>query len=262
MDRRPDIDEEDEQGNFKRVSNPNTVSGSVHERSDEQESLAKRLRTDGNPDSQAYTIRWVLPYPLPPEKKYLDTAISSVEGIGALAFLTDFLVVPTGVTKSSRTGRFITVTNIHVRGFIGLESQVAADDGLGNENIRIILVHDRQCNGALPVATDLLSGAAALQDYRNVENVGRFSFIHDDFYDLMHHAAGVGTDDAGVDSFRSVSCLRAFSINIKCSIRIIYDGSSGVLSERRINNLFLCIVGRQGLGALKSTAVRIRFVDQ
>lgn len=262
MDRRPDIDEEDEQGNFKRLSNPNTVSGSVHERSDEKESFAKRLKTDGDPDSQAYKIRWPVRFPLLPEKKFKDTQINDGGNVeSTMEFLPDFLTIVQGTGASKRIGRRLTITNIHIRASLSIAGGIATE--LANwkqpESFRVILVHDKQCNGALPVATDLLV-TDTIESYRNVNNILRFEFLMDSMTDLPLVGCGFTHDGASYNiAQQGVQVTKTW--NYKCWIPIEYSGTTGVLSERVQQNVFLCIVSRVGNSTFGDAMCRIRYID-
>lgn len=182
------------------------------------------------------------------EKKYIDTDISNATVSSSLEVLADILTVPQGTGASHRAGRKITVTDIYLRGIPFVSSQ--SDPDAGWDCIRLALVLDRQCNGALPSATTLLA-TDSLLSYRNVENFHRFKFLMDEHMMVNCQAATATALSAGVD--------RMWKKHIKCHIPIEYSSSTGVLAERSCCNISLYMISRNGTGGFTPAICRVRY---
>lgn len=269
MDRRPDIDEEEKNyPKYQKFLGKNLAPGVKRSPAEGQaERHAKRLRSNGNPDSQAYKVRWGLPYPLAPEKKFYDQSFDLDPLVdGGVNFLTSSLTpIAAGTAESERIGRKIIVTNIHVRCYIGIPGQVSTSlADLDNGNVRMLVVLDKQCNGALPTDEDLWAGgifAGKINQYRQLTTVGRFEFLHDEFVDIHHRAGGCSTS-GGTTTFMTTACHIGWSANLKCSIPIEYSGTAGLLGEHVSNNILVIALARGDKLSVILSQARVRYIDQ
>ena len=109
---------------------------------------------------------------------------------------------------------------------------------LGQSWVRIVLVLDKQANGALATPSDVFeTTAAATTDifaFQNMDNVDRFKIIKDKKITLDPVGFGiVGTSSA--------ICTKNFKISHKCNTEIVYSSTTGALTEVRSNNYILFI---------------------
>lgn len=164
---------------------------------------------------------------------------------------TNLNVVPQGDTESMRNGRKIVIKSIWIKGYIELIPagglQVAAADVY-----RMVLIQDKQANGATFAVTDYLVSASAIA-HKNLANSSRFVTLWESHRALV---AGSGVSGAFGDSIHAVNKY------IKCSIPIEFDASAttGAITTQRSNSLALLLLSSDGLCATNFT-VRIRYQD-
>jgi len=187
------------------------------------------------------------------ELKWLDTATSfNVDTTGEVPATGQLNLIPQGVEESQRVGRKVTIKSIHVRW--NVQSANAAWQG---SNLRILLVQDKQANGAAATYSGVggVLETDSVTAFRNLENSNRF-IIHKDWFFPLIPAAGVTT------SFNLTT--RTIQWSKKCHIPIEFDPSAatGAIGTIRSNNLFL--IARSSLDddlITVSGVVRIRYVD-
>ncbi len=159
-----------------------------------------------------------------------------------------------GVTESTRVGRKCTITSINCRYLfnLGLSSVL-----LSAETVRMILVLDKQCNGAAPAILDVLE-SDNFQSFNNLANKGRFRTLLDRTVDINPSAAaGDGTTNDTAGNHVSGDFF------IKCKIPIEYDttASTGVVSTIRSNNLVFILLGENGGVVSFDSKWRLRYTD-
>ncbi|AXQ66153.1 MAG: coat protein [Cressdnaviricota sp.] len=104
-----------------------------------------------------------------PEKKYIDTS----QAVGALAAASITLLngTATGTDFTNRIGREILMKSIYLR--------LTAYNGTDQDaSLRIMLVYDKQPNGATPAITDILTASDIISP-NNLNNKDRFTTISD-----------------------------------------------------------------------------------
>lgn len=190
-----------------------------------------------------------------PELKWLDSDILDVVVAQVGAISSSIVLIPQGVTESTRVGRKCTITNIGWRISIGLPEIDAAVTPAQGDIIRCMLIHDRQCNGAYPAVTDVLEDAQ-FQSFNNLANKSRFRTLMDRSYAINY--TGMASDGAGVVS--QGSNLIEDSYFKKVNIPIEYDGATGAVTEIKSNNLFCLFISDTGSAGVW-TSVRVRFSD-
>ncbi len=190
-----------------------------------------------------------------PEKKFLDSDISDAVVTTGIEFGTgDILTVVAGTGESQRVGRKIMVTNIHLRGVLALNRIADAATGALPDQIRIMVVLDKQCNGAAATAALLLQ-TDNITSFRNVENIGRFQMLYDKTIAL--HVVNSGGTGAVNDTSET---NKLWKVNLNVRIPIEYSSTTGAITERCCNNIFVCQISHTGLMALKIAKARIRYV--
>jgi len=107
-----------------------------------------------------------------PEKKSIDvntTFTTGANGVWSAGQLLNGCAAGTGATN--RVGRKITMKSHQMRSF-------STNNSANGGNVRILIVYDKQSNGAAPVITDVL-GADLVTAPMNLSNADRFVVIHD-----------------------------------------------------------------------------------
>lgn len=167
--------------------------------------------------------------------------------------------VAQGVTESQRIGRKMVIRSIHLRAQLLLQTgSIAASTA---DSIRILLVLDKQANGAAATVADLLeniqgTGNPGMDSFRNLENSGRFRVLKD--FDCAL-SAGAGAWDGTNDQFAEVS--KYISWNIPCNIPIEFSSTTGAITEMRSNNVAIMAIAKSGGVININGQTRIRYSD-
>lgn len=182
------------------------------------------------------------------ELKFFDTQLAfSFDLTGEVPATGQLNLIPQGVTESQRVGRKCVVKSIHIRGYcLGASDQPS-------DIIRLMVVLDRQCNGAAAVGTDILT-TANTYSFNNLANSQRFLILKD-WYLQYNVMASVGNAATFPNQVIKVKW------NKKCNIPLEFSSTTGAITEIRSNNIFLYAAG---LNDDKTTFVgncRIRFSD-
>jgi len=160
--------------------------------------------------------------------------------------------VPVGDGPSARIGRQIVLSSIQIQYALDIhhtETNVI--------NFRLMVVLDKQCNGAAALATDVMNTNHILA-YRNLDNSDRFVVL----YDKTHRYTPSALASAGNLRYAGPGIQ---SVYRKCNIPIVYDNTAntGVIATMRSNNILLIgwINGQQtALNDFKAIG-RIRYRD-
>ncbi len=176
-----------------------------------------------------------------------DAVISATGSVS-----TSWNLIAQGVTESQRVGRKCTLRSINWRGTLGMSSTTDFDNT--SDVARIMLVLDKQANGAVPAVLDILE-TALFQSFNNLSNSARFVTLFDRRFDMnCQGGQGNGT------TFESVERKKTFSMYKKCNIPIEFSSTTGAITEIRSNNLIMLTISESGLARLDSK-VRLRFSD-
>lgn len=167
------------------------------------------------------------------------------EPAAAFAGMTEINCVPQGATVANRIGNKIVIKSIHVR------SALVALAGVQGE-ARLMLVYDKQPNGAFPAITDIITsqplGAATAYSGVNIANKSRFQMIRDQFFNL--------------DGAQSL----VHSVNWYCKGRFDaeFGANAGNIGDFRTGSLLLVAFITYAAGgniAFQAGSSRIRYFD-
>lgn len=193
------------------------------------------------------------------ELKFLDTtcddALVSTSGTlnGDITPLNGLILIPQGDGESARIGRKVNITKIGIRMTLVLPNTTTL--ALMDDTVRVILIQDKQCNGALPAVTDVLQNAS-FDSFNNLANSQRFHTLWDKTVSLS--TMGLGVTTAPAQSSAPVN--KSISKYIKCNIPIEYSGTTGNVTTIRSNNIFFLYISRSG--AMKvECEMRFRYSD-
>lgn len=125
-------------------------------------------------------------------------------------------------------------------------------------SVRVIVYHDKQCNGGNATAALLLSSAAAVDylSFRNLDNTERFRTLMDKMHNMTSSgAAGDGT----TNDFVGIS--RSYSFNKSCNIPILYDASTGAVTDLVSSNIGILVIA-ENTNAKFTAQARVRYTDK
>ncbi len=188
------------------------------------------------------------------ELKFFDANVDDAAVSNAGTVQGQVFTVPQDDTQSGRHGRKINLTSFHIRGIIGLAS--TATIASGSDTCRIMVIWDKQANGALPAVGDVLA-ATNWESFPNLEERRRFKILADRFVSMpCQGAAGNGTanDTCPTEKY--------FSIYKKVNIPIEYNDSAatGVISTISSNNIVVLYISRLGFVSIEACC-RTRYTD-
>jgi len=185
------------------------------------------------------------------EKKYLDVGPVTAASIATNGTVIDsFNKIPQGTTDITRVGNKVNITNWNMRIAISLD-----DAGTGqiiNGNVRCIFYVDKQCNGATAAATDILTSAASITSFRNMDQVDRFIILKEKWIHLTVASANALHTMEGSS--------RWYNFSKKLNLPVHFSSTTGAITEIRSNNLGVLFIS--DLASINLTyKSRVKFVD-
>ncbi len=182
------------------------------------------------------------------ELKFFDTLLGSTALATAGVVLSESLnLIPQGVTESTRVGRKCTIKKINMMGFILLNSGTAVT----GETYRMMLVLDKQCNGAAATVLNVLQTADE-KSFNNLATSNRFQVLKN-WYGSINKTADIGTNINAQ--------IKTFKFNKSCNLPIEFSATSGAIGTIQSNNIFLIALSSVGTSISISHNTRVRFSD-
>lgn len=214
------------------------------------------------------------PYPaqlrvLGKEKKSVDLPYATYT-LHSTEQVTPINVIRTGSTFCNRIGRKIEMRSVRINGILDVIR--ASSDG---EYLRIIIVYDRQPNGALPAIADIIqdtdqatANTTNALSHANVNNVDRFQLLRD--FQITppiisaFTSGGNFTVQQNIDPLCPVFKFDAYVKLKGLTTQYKADSSPAVIGDIASGALYLVTYGTAASGsnafALNAT-VRLRFED-
>jgi len=148
-------------------------------------------------------------------------------------------LIAQGTTKNERIGNKLMLHAIRLKGSLIMPTSATST----NSWARIVLVLDKQANGAVPAPSDIFeSTAAATTDlfaFQNMDNADRFQIIKDKRINI--EPAGYG-----VQSTSQAQVVKFFKMNHKCKTEIAYSSTTGAITEVKSNNYVVVLFSSAG----------------
>lgn len=193
-----------------------------------------------------------------PEQKYLDTNLTfGAAVISSNGRITDTSInlLTAGTGPSGLIGKKIVVSRISMRINCALQSSNNATLGsvVNTDSLRIILIQDKQSNGAYPAVTDVLQ-TANFFSMMNMDYSKRFKILKEwivDFSETINYGTNYFTGP--VDE--TIKWSRKTNVPIDFDI-----AATGVIGDVRTNNIFVLVITRNS-NINASANVRIRYLD-
>lgn len=196
------------------------------------------------------------------EKKYLDsfktsTAVGQAWAGGEYDPAANCLCYPQkGTGPTNRDGDHIVMKSIHIRGDIRMPTEGDTADITGPIQYCIMLVLDKQTNGAQLSAEDVMTDTEPQEhSFRNLQYGKRFTILKD-WRGVIYPTAAF-TDGANTGS--QAGNARNFGCNLNVNIPVDFKGDAGNVADIVDNSLHI-IACTNALGLEMKYASRVRFV--
>lgn len=180
------------------------------------------------------------------EKKYFD--VSSGGSLSSTQIIPLFYPAQ-GDGGSDRDGISARLKQVDVR--IQLYNPSGGSAMTYFNQVRVLLILDKQCNGSNPTITNILASDNSMTAHRNLALATRFRT----FYDRVHKVT-TSTQDPASNKF--------IHLHKTLNLKTIFTGSSSSVSDISTYNLLLVLIpDSTGAGSLPDYAYssRCRFVD-
>lgn len=187
------------------------------------------------------------------ELKYFDTSLAATNVPQVGVVNPNLVIVPQGDAENNRIGRKINIRSIWLKGTIFLN--VSATAAAATDTVRMILVQDKQANGAVFTVADVLQNTDYI-GFRNLANTSRFNILWDKTYNMSAMAVFTATP-AGLPT------EKALNMYVKCNIPIEYDAAltTGVITTQRSNSLAVLMISENNNVSQVEYRCRIRYSD-
>lgn len=188
------------------------------------------------------------------EQKFFDTAVSfTVDTTGEVPTSGQLVLIPQGVTESTRVGRKCVIKSINITG-LALTTYGAATSANSTGGTSVYLVMDKQANGAAAAAADVFTGTNFPNAVRNLANSTRFVILKK-WQHTWQPVAGVS--GAFADLTKTIKYYK------KCNIPIEFSSTTGAITEIKSNNLFLMAGASANIDdtVTFNATCRVRFTD-
>ena len=197
------------------------------------------------------------------ERKFFDQELNAVASsstgvftslLGGLAASGDGVARGTG--PSERIGTLIFISDI----LINLKLLQSARNSSENGLMRVMLLCDTQCNGAVPTLAEVLetTGAQDTLAHKNLANTERFRVLYDESFVLAPGAAGGG--DSTIVWGETTKMIK-YDESFKNPIRVTYktDNSDGEVDGIITNNIWLVNINQNGATDKIAMKARVRY---
>lgn len=184
------------------------------------------------------------------ERKTVDltSATYACDTTGTVTLLNGVAI---GDDFTDRDGRRTTMKSLFIRGTV-----YPIDETTEPTLARIIVVYDRQSNGAAPVFADLLTVTTSVA-HLNLNNRSRFQIIADEQFFIGKVTTTATQTYAGSPTGHSVNIFR------KLNLETQFSGTGATVASIATGSIYMFTVGNQAVnaGCIFQVATRIRFTD-
>ncbi len=198
------------------------------------------------------------------ENKFADfelaaTTISQAWAGGELDDGTALAVsaVAQGDGESNRDGRKMEILSVHIKGLLRLIQQEAVGNPTANAVIRLILVLDKQTNGAQLNAEDVVTVTTVdVNAWRNLQNSQRFRILKDERFNLQT----LVMTTFQVNDFSTCQQETPFEFHVvfKKPIVVNHTGTTAVVASIADNSIHLIGVSSNATSQITYVS-RVRF---
>jgi len=199
------------------------------------------------------------------EKKVVDIGNGNF-GINSTGTITAINLIQTGSSYYQRVGRKINMTSVEIRGSI-----FSAGATPTAETARLMILYDKQPNGALPSNQDVLqtvqqSGAitTTVNSRRNLDKRDRFVCLWDHQVECPGQQSGAASNDAPINTDQISTVIHKYIRLPNLVTQYQADSSPAVIGDIATGSLFLLTFGENPSGDTShqlSATIRLRYKD-
>ncbi len=166
-----------------------------------------------------------------------------------------------GNGENQRDGRVATLHSVFIKGFFSIAATESSIAPLDDIIIRVVLVQDRQTNGAQLNAEDVMDTIASAVDInsvKNLENSARFIVLKDKTFLLPR--ARANTNEGAANLFATAKILVPFKMGVtfKKPIRVNHTGTTANVTTIADNSIHVIGTATNASGLLTYRS-RVRF---
>ncbi len=183
------------------------------------------------------------------EMKFFDTSLVAVPN--TVSLLASLNPIPRGTSLSERIGRKIYIRSLEIFYTFVLQTTPTISE-MSNE-VRVLVLVDKQTNGSSPAILDVLE-TASVRSFHNLDHSSRFVYVWDKRFAMTTIAGG------GTHSFESNDCGRVNKRFRKSIVVEFEEPGTGILSTITTHNL-LCFVVTDRTNTQVDLKFRIRYTD-
>ncbi len=191
-----------------------------------------------------------------PELKFHDITIDDavIAATGASALDSAFKITQ-GTGQSERIGRQLQAKSVNWRFQISLPAINATGAAPVGDTVRVLLYQDKQANGAVAGANEVVVDVGDWQTFNNLANTSRFRTLMDRTYNINYQAAA-GSGGATDNDYAAISiddtCFKKINFTVE------YDGATNNITEIQSNNIGVILMSQNGTAGFLSM-MRIRY---
>lgn len=185
--------------------------------------------------------------------KYHDFTSTTVNPSTTGTLFTNAIAIPQNTGPADRIGQRVILKKITIRGSLRTNGTATAQN-IGTYITKLMVVLDKQCNGAFPSFTDIQTNN--LYGYNNLDNVDRFVILKTLW--LQINPTVIYNGAAMLDTKKQ----RAFKFSVPLNYEIIYSSNMGVIAEIKSNNIFVCCISNDSGSTDLDFKARVRFQDK
>lgn len=171
-----------------------------------------------------------------------SAAMAGSEPVAAFTGITEVNCIQQGATVANRIGNKVVCKSIHFKGTLSANP--------ANLSVaRVMLVYDKQPNGAFPAWADLIldqpGAVSGVYSSLNIANKSRFQVLRDQFFNF--------------DAAQSV--IHTLNWYVKGRWESEYGATAGAITDFRTGALYLVALYTSAVVALSNCSCRIRYYD-
>lgn len=202
------------------------------------------------------------------ELKYVDT-LSMSTTISTTLSAFPLNIVQTGDTNKDRDGKAIMVKSIYLRGRLFLNGDV---DASAADHLRMVIVYDRQTNGAAPTWASVFQSVNSANSvtntsfsFTNVDNNDRYQILMDKHFGTDVLVANSATAASAFARQGIAPTPQDITFYKRVNLPTRYGSSDGTVADIQSGSIYLLLLGTVAAAAAGWSwqgEARIRFSDQ